>query len=67
MARNPRASCKNAKPPEYAPAVFARTPEAIAAGITKADFEAAMHQLLAAGKIKSVPYGRYSRLVRVKK
>jgi len=58
----------DAKPPEYAPAAFAREPEAIAAGLTEADFEAAMHRLLAAGKIKSVPYGRrgLTKLVRAR-
>jgi hypothetical protein len=67
MTRKPRASCKNVEAPEYAPALFARQPEAIAAGFTEADFKAAQDRLLAAGKIKSVPYGRYRRIVIVKK
>lgn len=47
--------------PTYAPTEFAKTPEARAAGIRKADFEAAMQRLLAAGKIRIEPYGPPSR------
>lgn len=37
---------------EYAPSVFARTPEAMAASLTEKDLEAAMHRLLKAGRIQ---------------
>jgi RecA-family ATPase len=47
--------------PTYAPAEFAKEPEARAAGLKKADFEAAMRRLLAAGKIRVEPYGPPSR------
>jgi RecA-family ATPase len=53
----------SAKPnaPTYAPTEFAKEKEAKEAGIRKADFEAAMRRLLAAGKIRVEPYGPPSR------
>lgn len=49
----------------YAPAVFAKEPEAIAAGITKKQLEAAMERLFKAGKIRVVLQGPPSRQTRV--
>jgi RecA-family ATPase len=55
--------------PTYAPTEFAKEPDAKALGLRKADFEAAMRRLLAAGKIKAEPYGppsrNWTRLVRI--
>ena len=45
----------------YAPATFATEIEAIKHGLRKADFEAAMRDLFAAGRIKVETYGRPSR------
>jgi hypothetical protein len=42
--------------PTYAPTEFAKEPEAKKFGLKKADFEAAMHRLLDAGKIWNEPY-----------
>jgi RecA-family ATPase len=44
----------------YAPRIFARTQEAQKHGLTERDLEAAMHRLLAAGKIRVERYGRPS-------
>ena len=48
----------------YAPAMFAKESEAIAAGITSKQFEAAMERLFAAGKIKVEVSGPPSRQTR---
>jgi RecA-family ATPase len=48
----------------YAPAVFAKEPEAIAAGITSKQFEASMARLFAAGKIRVEISGPPSRQTR---
>ena len=45
----------------YAPVTFAKETEAIKHGLRKADFEAAMRDLFAAGRIKVETYGRPSR------
>jgi RecA-family ATPase len=44
----------------YAPRIFAKTPEAKKRRLTERDFEAAMYRLIAAGKIKAEQYGRPS-------
>ena len=41
----------------YAPVTFAKETEAIKHGLRKADFEAAMRDLFAAGRIKVENYG----------
>jgi RecA-family ATPase len=51
--------------PNYAPAVFAKTPEAKAAKVSKRDFELAMERLFAAGRIKVVEVGPPSRRTRM--
>jgi hypothetical protein len=48
----------------YAPAMFVKEPEAIAAGITSKQFEAAMERLFAAGKIRVEVSGPPSRQTR---
>lgn len=50
--------------PNYAPAVFAKQPEAMAAGLTAKQLEAAMEQLFQAGKIRVVTSGPPSRQTR---
>jgi RecA-family ATPase len=45
----------------YAPVTFAKETEAIKHGLRRADFEAAMRDLFAAGRIKVETYGRPSR------
>jgi RecA-family ATPase len=47
--------------PTYAPSEFAKEKEAHQAGLKKADLEAAMRRLLAAGKIRVESYGPPSR------
>ena len=51
--------------PNYAPAVFAKTPEAKAAKISKREFELSMERLFAAGRIKVVEVGPPSRRTRM--
>jgi hypothetical protein len=48
----------------YAPAIFAKEPEAIAAGLTKKQLETAMERLFADGKIRVDVNGPPSRAVR---
>jgi RecA-family ATPase len=53
--------------PTFAPAMFAKEPEAQAAKVTKVALEAAMNRLFTNGKIKAQDYGKpsrpYSRIV----
>jgi RecA-family ATPase len=45
----------------YAPKIFAKDEEAERHGVRMKGFEAAMRRLFAAGKVKTVPYGRPSK------
>jgi RecA-family ATPase len=56
-----RNTCDKPNAPTYAPTVFAKESEAKELNIRKADFEAAMRRLFAAGKICLQPYGSPSR------
>lgn len=53
LSNNPHAG-------NYGPRIFAKTSEAKTQRLTERDFEAAMHRLIAAGKIKVERYGRPS-------
>jgi RecA-family ATPase len=56
-----RNTCEKSSAHNYAPALFAKEDEAKQLGIKKADFEAAMRRLFAAGKIHLKPYGAPSK------
>jgi RecA-family ATPase len=56
-----RNTCEKSSAHNYAPALFAKEDEAKRLGIRKADFEAAMRRLFAAGKIHLKPYGAPSK------
>jgi RecA-family ATPase len=56
-----RNTCEKLNASTYAPTLFAKEDEAKRLGIRKADFEAAMRRLFAAGKICLEPYGARSK------
>jgi len=60
LRSNPMNVSNNPYARNYAPRIFAKTPEAKEQRLTEADLEAAMNRLIAAGKIKAEQYGRPS-------